>query len=84
MKNAKIFICRSGWVFVGNIEGYYPDENWYNLTKASVIRRWGTTKGIGELVNGPLKGTVLDPIGDITINSAHVIGIIQCNVKEFK
>ena len=41
----------------------------YILQEASVIRRWGTTKGLGELVTGPTNETKLDPCGTVRFDS---------------
>jgi hypothetical protein len=43
-----------------------------------VIRRWGTTKGLGELVNGPLEDTVLDPAGIVRAHKLAVVMQIEC------
>jgi hypothetical protein len=44
--------------------------------QAATIRRWGTTKGIGELENGPLKETNLDPIpSGIEIPMSSLVGV---------
>ena len=48
------------------------------LKDASVIRRWGTTKGLGQLINGPLKETVLDPCGTVEIHEQTVVAAIKC------
>ena len=55
--DVKIVILQRGWCFVGYLERNGDD---CKLTKANVIRRWGTTKGLGELaLNGPLSNTCL-------------------------
>ena len=56
----RIVILQRGWVMVGR---WHRDGDDITLTDASVIRRWGTSKGLGELVNGPLSGTTLDQAG---------------------
>lgn len=54
----KIVILQRGWVMVGRFERNGSD---CKLHQASVIRKWGTTKGLGEIAgNGPTKDTVLD------------------------
>lgn len=55
--NIKIVILQRGWVMVGYFE---RNGNDCKLSKASVIRKWGTTKGLGEIAKGPLKDTILD------------------------
>ena len=42
----KIVILQRGWVMVGRLE---RDGNDCKLHNASVIRIWGTTKGIGQI-----------------------------------
>ena len=37
------------------------------VEKAKLIRKWGTTAGLGQLVNGPTKETVLDPTNGVVI-----------------
>lgn len=55
----RIVVLQRGWVVVG----YYSREgDNCKLQKASVIRNWGTTKGLGEIAeDGPKKDTKLDP-----------------------
>ena len=53
----KIVVLQRGWVVVGKLSQEGQD---YKLTDAAVLRKWGTTKGITELVTGPTKDTVLD------------------------
>lgn len=63
----QIVVLQRGWVVVGRtcIEG---DQ--VVIGDASVIRAWGTTKGLGELVSGPTSKTVLDKAGTVR---AHVM-----------
>lgn len=55
----KIVILQRGWVMVGRFERNGSDCKLHN---ASVIRVWGTTKGLGEIAaNGPIPDkTILD------------------------
>jgi len=61
--NLRIIVADRGWVFVGkcvtNADGSVT------ITDAKNIRKWGTSKGLGELVDGPLSGTVADPYGTV-------------------
>ena len=70
MTEKKIVVLHSGWVVVGD---YSKEGAEVVLRNASVIRRWGTTKGLGELRNGPTKDTILDPAGTIR---AHELGVV--------
>lgn len=73
----RIIILQRGWVMVGE---YARKGNYVTLSKASVIRRWGTTKGLGELAaNGPLPNTVLDPAnGVVEAHELVVLTTIAC------
>lgn len=54
----KIVVLQRGWVLVGIFE---REGNDCQLHNASVIRIWGTTKGLGELAEGgPTDSTKLD------------------------
>lgn len=54
----KIVVLQRGWVLVGR---FSKEGTQCKLSGASVIRNWGTTKGLGELAeNGPLSSTKLD------------------------
>lgn len=77
----KIVILQRGWVVVGQVS---QTENEVTIEKASVIRRWGTTKGIGELVNGPLPNTVLDPAGTVKAHPLSVVMAIDADTDGWK
>jgi hypothetical protein len=66
----QIVVLQRGWVVVGDV---HQDGDHIVVENASVIRYWGTKAGIGELVNGPLAGTKLDPAGTIT---AHALAVV--------
>ena len=71
----RIVIAQRGWVFVGK---YSEDGDDVTLTGASVIRSWGTTKGLGELVNGPLAGTKLDKAGTVRLHKLGIVASLDC------
>jgi len=59
----KIVVLQRGWVVVGKLE---REGTQCKLHQASVIRNWGTKKGLGELVEkGPQKDTILDPCNGV-------------------
>lgn len=74
----RIVVLQRGWVVVGR---YSQKGSECVLTKASVIRNWGTTKGLGELVaNGPTSSTKLDPCnGEISFNRLTVVVDMNCD-----
>lgn len=56
----RIVVLQRGWVLIGR---YKPVEGTttVQLHDSCVIRRWGTTKGLGELAkNGVTSNTILD------------------------
>jgi hypothetical protein len=68
-----IVVADRGFVYVGKIE---MDVEHVRLSEAKNIRRWGTTKGLGELVlNGPTGNTTLDNCGSVMIPRRAVISI---------
>ena len=80
--NIKIVILPRGW----NMVGYFSKDGCNcKLENASVIRRWGTTKGLGELAEkGKLKDTILDPCGTVEFHELTVIATIACKESVWK
>lgn len=77
----QIVIAQRGWVFVGTVERSGDDVT---ITDASCIRRWGTTKGLGELAkNGPQSNTVLDPMGTVRLHSLAVVASLDCEEEKW-
>jgi len=70
----KIVILQRGWVMVGR---WSRDGDMCSLDDASVIRVWGTSKGIGELVTGPTSTTKLDPAGHVEFHVLTTVAIID-------
>lgn len=63
VSDVKIVVLQRGWVVIGQYKKV-GDEG--QLFPAAVIRTWGTTKGLPELVNGPTSQTKIDK-SDATI-----------------
>jgi hypothetical protein len=59
----RIIIADRGWVFVGNCEDH--ENGSVTITNCRNIRKWGTTAGLGELIDGPKSGTVADSYGTV-------------------
>lgn len=74
----KIVILQRGWVMVGRFERSGSDCKLHN---ASVIRVWGTTKGLGEIAkDGPTTKTILDRThGVVEFDCLTVVAMISCN-----
>ena len=71
-----IVVCDRGYVYGGD---YVIDDQYCVIKNAKNIRRYGTTKGLGELVNGPLENTVLDDFGTVRIPARAIINIIDAD-----
>lgn len=59
----RIIVADRGWIFVGDCEDH--DDASVTIRNAWNIRRWGTTKGLGELCSGPTSKTEKDAYGTI-------------------
>jgi hypothetical protein len=70
----KIVVLDRGFVYVGEVE---ETDNFIVIRNAKNIRIWGTTRGIGELVDGPLTGTRLDNVGTVRAPSRALISLID-------
>lgn len=66
----RIVVLQRGWVLVGR---YAEDGDRVLLSDAYVIERWGTTKGLGQLVDGPTSTTRLRKAGTV---EAHRLGVV--------
>ena len=80
-RNIRIVVLQRGWVAVGF---YELDGDNVTLSKASIIRTWGTAKGLGEIAkDGPTSKTILDPCnGDVKFH--HLTEIFTLNCDESK
>lgn len=77
----KIVVLQRGWILIGRFE---RDGDQCRLHDASVIRSWGTTKGLGELANdGPRASTILDKCNGLVEFEALTM-VLQLSVNEEK
>lgn len=84
MSDIRIVILQRGWVMVGQFERDGLDCKLHN---ASVIRIWGTTRGLGEIAkHGPNPDkTQLDPTnGVVEFDYLTVVATIACNEDAWK
>jgi len=58
----RILVIDRGFVIVCRCPDPEGFGFWLPVTDSRTIRRWGTTNGLGELIDGPLSGTVLDAL----------------------
>lgn len=74
-----ICVLQRGWVLVGDL---FKNGSEYTLENASVVRIWGTSKGLGELAeDGPLSSTKLDPCPATTFHELTVVLFMKCSNK---
>jgi hypothetical protein len=62
----QIVVADQGWVLVGNVSDY---EKVMLIENSHCIRVWGTSRGLGQLVNGPTEKTILDPMGTVRVKN---------------
>jgi hypothetical protein len=81
--DVKIVILQRGHVMVGRFERNGSDCKLHN---ASVIRIWGTTRGLGEVADGgPTSSTKLDPTnGLVEFDYLTVIATIACRGEKWE
>ena len=80
-RDVRIVILQRGWVFVGV---YSQKESQCFLDSGFNIRIWGTSKGLGELVNGPLPNTKLDPIPHTEFHQLTMVANLKVNASKWK
>ena len=78
----KIVVLQRGWVMVGRLEKTGSECKLHN---ASVIRNWGTTKGLGEIASsGPTSSTKLDKCGGLVeFDYLTVVASISCEESKW-
>ena len=73
----KIVILQRGWIVVGD---FSQEGQHCTLEKSSVIRSWGTSKGLGQLaLEGPQSSTKLDACGTCEFHEMNVVAML--NIK---
>ena len=73
----QIVVLDRGFVYAGRAE---IADGFVTITKAQCVRRWGTSKGLGELAaEGPKSRTVLDDAGTIVAPVSALVHLIGCN-----
>lgn len=73
----KIVVLDRGYVYVGYVTEPETEGGMIIIKNAKNIRQWGTTKGLGELVNGPLANTKLDNVGTVRAPARALISLID-------
>ena len=77
----QIVILDRGFVYVGDVT---IDDQWITIRNARNVRRWGTSKGLGELAkSGPTANSVIDPAGLVRAPLRALIGMIECEASSW-
>jgi hypothetical protein len=77
----QIVILQRGWVAVGKVT---KNGDYFTIDNASIIRRWGTTKGLGQLATeGKLSNTELEPTPRMRFQELTVISFIKCDESKW-
>jgi hypothetical protein len=87
-----VLVCDRGFVFVGLARPHPSDSFRIIVDACHCVRRWGTSRGLGQLANeGPTGSSTLDYEGDgVDMLRSVIHRAIPCNVeawskvKEFK
>jgi len=80
-KDIRICILQRGWVAVGR---FIQKDSDCVLETASVIRRWGTSNGLGELISGPLPDTTLDKCGTLRFHELAIVATLDCEAGKWE
>ena len=77
----EIVVLQRGWVAVGR---FYREGDECRLESASVIRVWGTDKGLGQIaLDGPQSKTKLDIAGTMRFNAMTIVTRLDCNQEKW-
>ena len=76
--NLQIAVLDHGFVYVGHC-ALQPDGN-LTIRFAHCLRRWGTTRGLGEIaLGGPTAKTQMDLTGTVHVPASALISLIDCD-----
>lgn len=76
-----IVVIDGGFIQVGDV---YIAGGEVLISKNKNIRRGNTTRGLGELINGPLKNTEIDEEGETIIPYGRVVKFLPVNAEKWK
>jgi hypothetical protein len=78
----QIVVLDRGWVVIGECE-FLGDI--LHIHNSAVIRRWGTTEGLGQLAReGKQRETVLDESGLVRAPRRAIVMMLQCEPSKWK
>jgi hypothetical protein len=89
--NVQIVVFQRGYVFVGVVSKVPFDENsknhWYKqyqIDHAYSILSWGSARGLGDLVNGPLPDTQLEPKHIVRLHELSSVAAMDVSWKGWR
>lgn len=77
-----IVVLQRGWVIVGHLT---INGTVCEMLDARVVRRWGTTDGLGELAKeGPLKNSMIESPCPQKFHTASIVTRFVCDSGKWK
>ena len=74
----RIVVLHRGWVLMGKVQ---IDGDYAIVSDCVNVRKWGTSKGLGELAKtGPTGNTKLDPQPETVVPLISIIQMVECEV----
>ena len=73
----QICVVDNGFVFVGDCDA--TNRNTLVIQRCKQLRKWGTQRGLGQLIDGPTKETIIDPVEVIMVPYARIVFTIPVN-----
>jgi hypothetical protein len=74
---SKIVVCQRGFIYAGNVT---KNGDYIVINDAVNIRRWGTSRGLGELAaKGNQPETKADACGTVRVHQLAVVAMIDCD-----
>lgn len=78
----QVVVLDRGFVLVGRVSIV---DSYVIIRDGSCIRRWGTTRGLGQIASdGPTGKTTLDPQPTTRVHELQVVQIIDCVEEKWK
>jgi len=77
----QIVVLQRGWVVIGDVNKTSEEVT---IKNCSIIRVWGTSKGLGEIAeNGKTSKTVLDSSPDVIVHPLSVVLYMNVNMDNW-
>lgn len=79
--DVRICIGQRGWIWVGVFRMERLNANYRQVVieNSYAIRAWGTDEGLGQLIDGPRPGTVLDPCQTVIMHEVGLVATYRAN-----